>query len=172
MDLLDCVSALGGKNKMIKTIKEDMAKGDNTSYWNLIKHCVSLIPKDLNVSGDSGIMSINLMIPRPENEKLPETVNVNKPDYQVTECEKTQEMDIPNVKNDDGVDTKCDQPSIICDQLYIICDTGTGTPTGTDTKCEKKVHGCEKKNAFQLIWDSKYRDRVRIQIPRIFLENF
>ena len=78
MDLLDSVGALGGKNKIIETIKADMAKGDNSSFWNLIRTCSSFVPKDMNITGGEGLIALTLQIPRPDSEydKLPEHVTV------------------------------------------------------------------------------------------------
>ena len=78
MDLLDAVQALGGKNKLISTIKTDMAKGDNSSYWNLIRTCSSFVPKDMNITGGEGLIALTLQIPRPSSEydMLPEHVTV------------------------------------------------------------------------------------------------
>ena len=78
MDLLDSVGALGGKNKIIETIKADMAKGDNSSFWNLIRTCSSFVPKDMNITGGEGLIALTLQIPRPESEYelLPEHVTV------------------------------------------------------------------------------------------------
>jgi len=78
MDLLDSVGALGGKNRIISTIKADMAKGDNSSYWNLIRTCSSFVPKDMNITGGEGLIALTLQIPRPSSEydMLPDHVTV------------------------------------------------------------------------------------------------
>ena len=78
MDLLEAVQAIGGKNRIIRAVKDDMAKGDNSSFWNLIRTCSSFVPKDMNITGDSGLIALTLQIPRPssEYELLPDHVTV------------------------------------------------------------------------------------------------
>ena len=78
MDLLEAVQAIGGKNRIIRAVKDDMAKGDNSSFWNLIRTCSSFVPKDMNITGGEGLIALTLQIPRPssEYELLPEHVTV------------------------------------------------------------------------------------------------
>ena len=102
MDLLDSVGALGGKNKIIETIKADMAKGDNSSYWNLIRTCSSFVPKDMNITGGEGLIALTLQIPRPssEYELLPDHVTV---EAEVLPPELTMEEQISNKPTAIGV---------------------------------------------------------------------
>jgi len=78
MDLLEAVQAIGGKNRIIRAVKDDMAKGDNSSFWNLIRTCSSFVPKDMNITGGEGLIALTLQIPRPSSEydMLPEHVTV------------------------------------------------------------------------------------------------
>ena len=78
MDLLEAVQAIGGKNRIIRAVKDDMAKGDNSSFWNLIRTCSSFVPKDMNITGGEGLIALTLQIPRPssEYELLPDHVTV------------------------------------------------------------------------------------------------
>ena len=78
MDLLEAVQAIGGKNRIIRAVKDDMAKGDNSSFWNLIRTCSSFVPKDMNITGGEGLIALTLQIPRPDSEYslLPEHVTV------------------------------------------------------------------------------------------------
>ena len=79
MDLLEAVQAIGGKNRIIRAVKDDMAKGDNSSFWNLIRTCSSFVPKDMNITGGEGLIALTLQIPRPSSEydMLPEHVTVD-----------------------------------------------------------------------------------------------
>ena len=102
MDLLEAVQAIGGKNRIIRAVKDDMAKGDNSSFWNLIRTCSSFVPKDMNITGGEGLIALTLQIPRPssEYELLPDHVTV---EAEVLPPELTMEEQISNKPTAIGV---------------------------------------------------------------------
>ena len=61
-DLLDSFQAIGGKNKLIASIKADLNKGDSSTFWNLIHLCGKFVPKEVDIRSDNRIQ-IELDIP-------------------------------------------------------------------------------------------------------------
>lgn len=68
-DLLEAVQALGGKNKLIATIKQEMEEGNNTGWWNLINTCSKFVPKEINQESTITIQLAMPDIPRLEEKE-------------------------------------------------------------------------------------------------------
>ena len=93
IDLLDAFQAIGGKNRLIRSIKEDLNKGDSSTYWNLIHLCGKFVPKEVDIRSDNRIQ-IELAIPNAITE-----------DNKAIDNGKVIEVDSVSIDNTDSTDT-------------------------------------------------------------------